>query len=275
MKAPEEKTREPLVDGLFYPDDPAELEAALAACETACGATRGKALAIVTPHAAYEKAGGLMAAAFLAAADRKIRTVVLVGPVHRDHTDEIILPESLLFRIPTGTLRVDKKSLDTLLSCGTHFTRRDLPHLEEHCLELQLPFVRRYFPGAKIVPILLGKDTAANIKALGKGLYLSFANNLSSILFVVTTNLCEGRPAAKARQEADGIIELAEKKDAAALTEGKFKKQFTACGLGCLAALLGFPGVGNVRVLGRASSVCDPDEGSRVEYAAMAMEASP
>jgi AmmeMemoRadiSam system protein B len=274
MNVSAEKTREPLVDGLFYPDDPAELEAALFAYENACGAARGKAFAIVTPHAAYEKAGGLMAAGFLSAADRKIRTVVLVGPVHRDHTDEIILPESRLFRVPTGTLCVDEKSLEALLSCGTHFTRRDLPHLEEHCLELQLPFVRRYFPGAKILPILLGRDTAANIKALGRGLYLSFAKNLSSTLFVVTTNLCEGGPAARARQEADVIIGLAEQKDAAALMEGGFKKRFTACGLGCLAALLEFPGVGNVRILGRASSVCDPDAGSRVEYAAMAMEAS-
>jgi hypothetical protein len=81
-------------------------------------------------------------------------------------------------------------------------------------------------------------------------------------------------PAARARQEADEIIGLAEKKDAAALTEGGLKKQFTACGLGCLAALLGFPGAGGVRILGRASGVSDPDEGRRVEYAAMAMEAS-
>jgi AmmeMemoRadiSam system protein B len=274
MDVSAEKTREPLVDGLFYPEDPAELEAALLACENACGAVRGKALAIVTPHAAYEKVGSLMAAAFLSAADRKIRTAVLVGPVHRDHTDEIILPESQLFSIPTGTLRVDEKSLEELLSCGTLFTRRDLPHLEEHCLELQLPFVQRYFPSAKILPILLGRDTAANIKALGKGLYLSFTNSLSSTLFIVTTNLCEGRPAAKARQEADRIIDLAEKKDAAALTEGRFKKQFTACGLGGLAALLAFPGLGGVRILGRAVSVCDPETGSRVEYTAMAMEAS-
>ncbi|MCL1818406.1 MAG: AmmeMemoRadiSam system protein B, partial [Spirochaetaceae bacterium] len=94
MNASAEKTREPLVDGLFYPAGPAELEAALAAHETSCEGSRGKARAIITPHAAYEKCGGLLAKAFLSAADRKITTVVLLGPVHRDHTDTITLPES-------------------------------------------------------------------------------------------------------------------------------------------------------------------------------------
>ena len=268
------KIREPLVDGLFYPDDAAELRAACAGYETACAGVRGKAFVIVTPHAAYEKCGSLMAEAFLSAAERKIRTVVLLGPVHRDFTDQIILPEPQVFSIPGGTFRLEEKSIETLLSCGTRFSRNDIPHLEEHCLEVQLPFVLRYFPEAKIVPVLLGRDTAANIKSLGKGLYVSFAEQFSSTLFVVTTNLCESTSAGKARAEAEAIIALAEKKDSAALIEGKLKKQFTACGIGCLAAVLGFPDTGALRVLGRAKSLSDPTENKYVEYAAMALEAT-
>ncbi|MDR1932522.1 MAG: AmmeMemoRadiSam system protein B [Spirochaetales bacterium] len=274
MNTPAEKTRAALVDGLFYPEESAGLEAALASFEAACDAPRGKALAIVTPHAAWEKTGALTTAAFLAAADRKISTAVLLGPVHRDFSDEIILPESEIFSVPTGVLRVDSQKTEELLSCGTRFVRRDIPHLEEHCLEVQLPFVLRYFPGVKIVPVLLGKDTAANIKTLSKSLYITFSGSLSSTLFIVTTNLCESREDSKARAEADEIIALAEKKDAAALTEGKLSKHFTACGAGCLASLLGFPGAGPLRILGRASSVSDAQAGKRVEYAAMAMEAS-
>ncbi|MDR3200151.1 MAG: AmmeMemoRadiSam system protein B [Spirochaetales bacterium] len=271
---PPEKIRPPLVEGLFYPEDPAEIDAALSSFETACGVPRGKALAIVTPHAAWEKAGNLMASAFLAAADRKIRTAVLIGPVHRDFTDEIILPESEVFSIPTGAFRVDTQKAEELLSCGTRFVRSDIPHLEEHCLETQLPFLLRYFPGVKILPVLLGKDTAANIKALGSGLYISFSADIESTLFIVTTNLCESREDAKARAEADEICALAEKKDSSALAEGKLSRHFTACGAGCLAAVLKLPGAGPLRILGRAWSASDAQTGRRVEYAAMAMEAS-
>jgi AmmeMemoRadiSam system protein B len=147
--------------------------------------------------------------------------------------------------------------------------------LEEHCLEVQLPFLARYFPGAKIVPILLGKDTVANIKTLGKALYLTFAKNLSSTLFIVTTNFCESRESAKAEAEAGEIIALAEGKNAAAIMEGKVSGHLTACGAGCLAALLlGFPGAGAVKCLGRAFSVSSPEADKRVEYAALAVEAS-
>jgi AmmeMemoRadiSam system protein B len=272
-KTSAEKMREPVVDGLFYPERAADLEAEIARCEKGCEAPRGKALAIVSPHAAYEKAGSLMAAAFLSAAERKIRTAVLIGPVHRDHRDEIILPESTAFSVPSGTFRVDEKSAEALLSCGTRFVRSDISHLEEHCLEVQLPFLGHYFPGAGIVPILLGRDTAANIKALGKGLYVAFGGSLSSTLFIVTTNFSESREAEAACAEADEIIALAEKKDSRALAEGKLTKRFTACGAGCLAALLSFPGLGDVRLLGRTRTISDAETRKGVEYAAMAVEA--
>jgi AmmeMemoRadiSam system protein B len=272
-KTSAEKMREPLVDGLFYPENAADLQAEITRYEKSCETPRGKARAIVSPHAAYEKTGTLMAAAFLSAAERKIRTAVLIGPVHRDHRDEIILPESSAFSVPTGTFQVDKKSAEALLSCGTRFVRNDIPHLEEHCLEVQLPFLRHYFPDAGIVPILLGRDTAANIKALGKGLYVSFGGSLPSTLFIVTTNFSESRDDAAARAEADEIIALAEKKDAQSLAEGKLTKRFTACGIGCLAALLTFPGLGDVRLLGRTRTVSDAETRKGVEYAAMAVEA--
>ncbi|MDR1626388.1 MAG: AmmeMemoRadiSam system protein B [Spirochaetia bacterium] len=266
------QTREALVDGLFYPNDAAALSAALQSHEAECGVPRGKAFAIVSPHAAYQKSGSLMAAAFLAAADRKIRRAVLVGPVHRDFTDAIILPKSQVFTVPSGSFEVEEKSVESLLSCGTNFVRSDIPHLEEHCLEVQLPFLGRYFPGVKIVPVLLGRDSTANIKSLGKGLYLAFEKELSSTLFVVTTNLCESRKSEKAQEEADEIIALAEKKNGQALMEKKLSKRLTACGVGCLAALfLGFPGAGEVRLLGRAFSVSDAGADKRVEYAALAI----
>jgi AmmeMemoRadiSam system protein B len=268
------KTREPLVDGLFYPDEAGALSAAIQRYESECGAPKGKAFAIVSPHAAYEKSGALMAAAFLAASGRKIRRAVLVGPVHRDFTDAIVLPESQVFTIPSGNFEVEGKSVENLLSCGTNFVRSDIPHLEEHCLEVQLPFLARYFPGVKIVPVLLGRDSAANIKSLGKGLYLAFEKELSSTLFVITTNLCESRKSEKAQEEAGEIIALAEKKDGQALMEKKLSRRLTACGAGCLAALfLGFPGAGEIKLLGRAFSVSDPEADKRVEYAALSVGA--
>jgi AmmeMemoRadiSam system protein B len=150
-----------------------------------------------------------------------------------------------------------------------------MPHLEEHCLEVQLPFLARYFPDVKIVPVLLGKDSSANIKTLGKGLYLAFEKELDSTLFIVTTNFCESRESEKAHAEAGRIIALAEKKDGQTLMQEKLSKHLTACGAGCLAALfLGFPGMGEVKLLGRAFSVSDSQTNKRVEYAALAMGAS-
>ena len=273
IDVPAQRMREPLVDGLFYPDTAEALKTEILRCEKGCGIKKGKAIAIVSPHAAYEKTGNLMASAFLSAAGRKISTAVLLGPVHRDQSDEIILPESEIFNIPTGSFKVDLSGVESILSCGTRFITSDIPHLEEHCIEVQLPFLYHYFPSVKIVPILLGLDTASNIKALGKALYVSFGDSLDSTLFIVTTNLCDSREKTAAKAEADEIISLAEKKDYNSIADGKIKKQFTACGAGCLAALLSLPNLGTVKLLGRTSTVSDAKTHKVVEYAAMAMEA--
>jgi predicted class III extradiol MEMO1 family dioxygenase len=40
-------------------------------------------------------------------------------------------------------------------------------HAREHSLEMQLPFVTRLAPDAKIVPLVMGYQTAATARALG------------------------------------------------------------------------------------------------------------
>lgn len=264
--------REPIVDGLFYPDSAPDLRREIEQFESSSTVPRGKAFAVVCPHAAYEKTGALMAAAYLAAADREIRRIVIIGPVHRENSDEIILPESRGFRTPLGIAEVDMKSVETVLSCSTSIIQNDIPHLEEHCLEVQLPFLQYHFPDAAIVPILLGRDTAANIRTLGKALFVAFGEHYPSTLFVVSANFSGNRETAAAAAEADEIIGLAERRDWKALVQGKVSRRFEACGAGCLASVLSLPGAGGVRLLQRASTVSDADRHKSVEYAALAVE---
>ncbi len=266
------KIREPIVEGLFYPDTGDALRKDIETFTAASGEPRGKAFGIAAPHAAYEKAGPLIASAFLSAAERKIKRAVMLGPVHRDFTDEIILPESSWFRTPLGNVRVDEESVETLLSCGTMFVRNDIPHLEEHCIEVLLPFVQFHFPEAEIVPVLVGRDSKAAVKALEKALFIAFGEVFAETLFVVSTNFSGGGDIGAGKAEADEIVAAALRGDAEALTAGKTSRKYDACGVGCLAALLALHPAGKVRLLGRGSSVSDPERMRGVEYAAISVD---
>ena len=267
-----EKVREPIVEGLFYPEKAEALAQTVAAFLGACHEKPGSASAIVTPHGSYDRCGSVIAAAFKAAEQRDPEKIVLLGPVHREETDAVILPESSWFRTALGDVAVDEKSVETLLSCGTKFLKNDIPHLEEHCLEVQLPFIQHLYPQATLVPILLGKTTKANVKTLSQGLYVAFGESLKKTLFVVSTNFSDDRDPEEDGKETDAVLALAAAGNWEALIEGKMTKRFQSCGLGCLASCLALPFAERAfRVLDRKSSLPETSSDRLVEYAALTL----
>jgi len=234
------KIREPIVEGIFYPSDEKHAQKLIQKLIAEAGVKQGKAFAIITPHAGYRYAGPIAASAFLAAAGRSIKTAVILAPVHRDPQDEVYLPESESFRTPLGLLQVNHTLVDELIECSNHFFKNDIPHLEEHCIEVQLPFIQYLFPDAKIVPILLGKVNPKNVKLLSNALQVVFAEHYSDTLFVISANLTSFIRSENAKQEADVLIELIKQGDCEGILTAHAKKKISSCGAGCIATLLSF-----------------------------------
>ena len=162
------RARPPIVDGLFYPAEKGPLAGMVDGLLARSPTPEGDAFAVISPHAAYGYAGEVMAAAFRAMRLRPLRTIVLLGPIHRDPVESLCLPESAVFTTPLGDVRVDEASVDALLASDPLFRRNDIPHLEEHCIEVQLPFLARLFPDASIVPILMGSQSSSAVDVLSR-----------------------------------------------------------------------------------------------------------
>ena len=112
----------------------------------------GNAFGILCPHAAYEFTGGIMADAFRSVAGCRPQRIVILGPVHREQTDELYLPDSHFFKTPLGLVPVDTRAVEGLLDSGTVFSQNDIPHLEEHTIEACLPFVQTLFRNVRLYP---------------------------------------------------------------------------------------------------------------------------
>ena len=94
-----ERLRPPIVDGLFYPAKREALGALVDQLIADSPVPRGASPAVISPHAGYEYAGPVMAAAYRAVAMRPVRLAVILGPVHRDAEDGVFLPESAAFML--------------------------------------------------------------------------------------------------------------------------------------------------------------------------------
>jgi MEMO1 family protein len=140
--------------------------------------TGGPIQAVLAPHAGLMFSGPVGAHAYRAAASQRFDVIVLAGPSHFVGFDGVsIFPEGA-FATPLGDAIIDDDAARVLSGSAVV---RALPsaHQREHSLEMQLPFVRRLFPDAKIVPLVMGYQTRETIVGLAEAL----------------TTACQGRQA--------------------------------------------------------------------------------
>lgn len=268
------KIRAPIVEGLFYPAAAEDLKLQIEQLLEKAPNAPAEAGLIISPHAALQYAGDVAACAFKAAAKRKVKTAVIIGPQHRDHFDQIILPESQFFQTQLGTVPVNMDLVDELLTCSTGIFCNDIPHLEEHCLEIQLPFIQILFPQADIVPVLMASQKADTVKLLANALKLTFKERICSTLFIVTANITSDRRGGSPTPEPNIVLDMIKRKDWQGILGGAAGKEVTTCGAGGIAALLSleeFFGNEVTLLMEKSSSQVAQSDGNSIYYAAIAV----
>jgi AmmeMemoRadiSam system protein B len=237
------KGRSPVVSGLFYPDDRAELTARISAYGLESG-IGGKAQAIIAPHGAWDLSGSLAAAAFSAAAGRAhnkpggISRVVILGNIHRIENPGVFFSDSHFFETPLGKLPVDLQICESLCSCSTLFEINDIPHLQETSVEVLLPLVQFCFPGAAIVPILVGGRQPKLISSLAWALRVILEPIMANTLLVISSNISIHHDEQTARTEAETCIRLLEENRTGEIIAGIYDGRISACGGALIASLL-------------------------------------
>jgi len=159
MKQTTKRVRPAAVAGMFYPEEPEDLRRDVADYLTAVKPNRAAApKAVVVPHAGYRYSAPVAASAYahLAAARGRVRRVVLIGPTHRVPVAGFALSDAEVFDTPLGPVRVDTEAVARLIA-RPDAVRMDLAHAQEHCLEVQLPFLKETLGDIAIVPVLAGQ----------------------------------------------------------------------------------------------------------------------
>jgi len=156
--------RRPAVAGSFYPADAAALERLVDEClhDDPRALPRpsdlpGEVLGVLVPHAGLVYSGGTAARGWGALAAVAPTTIVVMGTCHTaPWLEGIAAAPDAAWSIPGGDVEVDTDLRDALVALGPPFLADGRAHATEHAIEVQLPFVRRLLPGARIVPLTVG-----------------------------------------------------------------------------------------------------------------------
>jgi len=273
----DQRVRASTVDGIFYPQQPPRLRAAVEELLNRSAAAQIGAQTIISPHAAFDYSGEVAAAAFKASAGRPVELAVLIGPVHREPADAVLLCESQAFQTPLGSVPVDQELAPALAQAGPEFRYDEVPHLEEHCLEVQLPFLQVVHPQARILPLLLGRPSRKLVEKLSERLWELTRDRLASTLFVVSSNMSTFLNDQESEAQAGELLERIRLMDWEGLLPGRGGREPGTCGGGCIAAILLLHRRigGSAAVLERASSLPAGGDPERVvQYAAVALTAN-
>jgi AmmeMemoRadiSam system protein B len=159
------------VAGRFYPEDPArlrdEVDRLLAAVQVPLDEPTPKAL--IVPHAGYAYSGPVAASGYarLLRAGDTLERVVLLGPSHHAAFQGLALPEADAFETPLGPVSMATDAFALI----PRVRRSEAIHRPEHSLEVQLPFLQRVAPRARLVPLLVGEATPFQVADVVEALW--------------------------------------------------------------------------------------------------------
>jgi AmmeMemoRadiSam system protein B/AmmeMemoRadiSam system protein A len=244
------QARPPAVAGSFYPDDPVELRAMIEGFLAEAPAVRlpGRPLAVVAPHAGYVYSGRTAAAGFAALAGTKYDTVIVIGPSHHYSFDGSAIYADGPYRTPLGDVAPDKELIDAIIARGERITANPLPHLPEHSVEVEIPFLQVVLGDFKLVPIVMGNSSRATCEELARA--ITEAAGDKKILIVASSDLSHYHPRPDARK-LDGVFRTyLEKNDPEGLYDALVLGTTEACGGGpVVAAMLAARALGSTDVV--------------------------
>lgn len=226
--------RQTAVAGTFYPAGPSELAAAVAFhLDQARAASdpadpRPAPKAIIVPHAGYLYSGPVAAHAYAAEHDLVgiVERVVLLGPAHFVYLQGIVAPVAGTFETPLGPFRVDSAAISAIVDLPG-LMLDDAPHEPEHCLEVQLPFLRQTLGEVAVVPLLVGDIGPAPVARVLERLWGG-----RETLIVVSTDLSHYHTYGEARR-----LDMATAAAIEALDGSRLSSE-DACGVHALAGFL-------------------------------------
>ena len=156
--------RQPAVAGTFYPDSPGDLNQMISNLLSEADVNDLSPKALVVPHAGLIYSGPIAANAYrlLRSMAPTIRRVVLLGPSHRVPFHGMALPDCDAFATPLGQIPLDLDAMAALQSFN-QVSVLDQAHKYEHSLEVQCPFLQSCLDEFKLVPIVVGDDSALSV----------------------------------------------------------------------------------------------------------------
>ena len=220
--------RSPALAGVFYEKDPSLLLEQVQSCLAGEAGPAVEAIGVVVPHAGYVYSGRI--AGRLWARTIVPERVVILAPNHTGLGRPIALSLEDAWVTPLGRVPVDLDFGRAVLSECRDAVADELAHVEEHAVEVHLPFLQVRNPSARIVPLCLRPMSLQACEALAMALARVVSKTPEPTLLVASSDLNHHEPLAVAARKDRMVLDRIAGLDPAGLYQTVVAHHVTMCG---------------------------------------------
>jgi len=282
----EKNVRKPVIAGTWYPGDPGDLTRDIKEYlkKVPGDGVRGRVVGLISPHAGYVYSGQIAAHGYKVIQGQHFDSVIVIGPSHRSLFRGASVYPNGGYETPLGVVPVDGDLAGRIIGHGGGIAYQPQAHIQEHSIEIQLPFLQVVLGKFSFVPIVMGDQDRRACEELAEAIFKAVKGN--KVLIVGSSDLSHFHSYDKAVKLDRRVVDLVQKMDTDGLLENLESGSCEACGGGpmvvtmMVARKLGSAGVkilkyansGDVtgdrgRVVGYLSAavyVDNPSSGSRI-----------
>lgn len=197
-----------------------------------------KTLGLIVPHAGYVYSGECAARGFHSISGEDFDSFVILHPSHHGmHYDYSVSPFEE-YDSPLGKLELDQDLYDSMSQTPGNARGENRLHETEHSMEVQLPFIKHFFPQARICPIMIGRPYPEVAIALAGKLHEAITASSKKTGIIVSTDLSHYYNSDTAEKMDTLIAKYITSLDTDGLWQSVQRRRCEACGIGGILTLL-------------------------------------
>jgi len=231
--------RKSQIAGTWYPGDPRELSALVdrSLADAPEADVAGELVALVSPHAGLIYSGRIAAAGYRLLEGASFDSIVLLGPCHRGGEGLAVIASGAI-ETPLGTVRIDENIAAALVNADPDIHASVEPHVNEHSVEVQFPFLQRFLPHVPVTPVLMGFQTPQTIAVAARGIERVLSGSNRRVLLIASSDLSHYEPRTLASQLDAQVVKCLESFDVGGLERLMSVNPHHACGGGPMISVL-------------------------------------
>lgn len=227
--------RNPYVAGYFYPGSDSELRATIAKYVDK-DAPKDEAVGLLMPHAGYQYSGGVAGATI-----SRIRfkdTFIIIGPSHSGMGKPFSVMVEGTWKMPMGEVEVDSELARKIVAVSEYAEEDVRAHLEEHAVEVQVPFLQYLKSDVRIVPVILAGAPTETYREIGGAIARSIKELKREAVILASGDMTHHEPQASAQEKDMKAVEAMLALDEDELTRRYHDLRISMCAHGPVVTLI-------------------------------------